>query len=61
MIYRKMEYDTWAKRFGIAIFIGSISFMMAGVLHDSTCGVSVVYWTLLGIGSACNAIVKKEQ
>lgn len=59
-LYRGRKLVTLAERIGGAIFISSICFMIAGLVHDSTIGVSVVYWTLLGLGCACNRMVVEQ-
>lgn len=60
-IYWKRELNTFAERCGIAIFIASFCYMVAGIVHDSYLGVAIVYWTLLGLGFACNKIVKPAE
>ncbi|MCM1282793.1 MAG: O-antigen ligase family protein [Muribaculaceae bacterium] len=59
-LYRGRKLVTLAERIGGAIFLSSICFMIAGLVNDSTIGVSVVYWTLLGLGFACNRMVAAQ-
>lgn len=56
-LYRGRKLVTLTERIGAAIFLSSICFMIAGMVHDSTIGASIVYWTLLGLGAACNRMV----
>ncbi len=46
---------------GAAIWMGSICFMLSSLTNDSTIGVSIIYWTLLGIGFACNKMIINEN
>lgn len=59
-LYRGRKLDTYAERIGGAIFLSSICFMIAGLVNDSTIGPSIVYWTLLGLGFACNRLVAAQ-
>lgn len=59
LLYRKRELFTWTERIGAAIFVSSIGFMISSLVNDSTIGVSMIFWTLLGIGCACNKLVKE--
>lgn len=57
-LYWRRTLTTYTERTGAAIFIASTCFMIAGLTNDSTIGVSVLYWTLIGVGFACNRGVK---
>lgn len=46
---------------GVAIWMGSICFMLSSLTNDSTIGVSIIYWSLLGIGFACNMFMQGEN
>ena len=46
---------------GVAIWMGSICFMLSSIMNDSTIGVSIIYWTLIGVGFACNMWIKNEN
>lgn len=59
-LYRGRKLVTLTERIGAAIFLSSICFMIAGLVHDSTIGVSIVYWTLLGLGFACNKMTAAQ-
>ena len=60
-LYRRRTLVTLPERIGGAVFISSICFMIAGLVNDSTIGVSVVYWMLLGLGFACNRMVAEQK
>lgn len=46
---------------GVALMIGCFSYMVAGIANDSTVTVAPVYWGLLGLGMAVNALVRKKD
>lgn len=46
---------------GVALMIGCFSYMVAGIANDSTVTVAPVYWGLLGLGMAVNAMVRKKD
>ena len=58
-LYMKRDLNTFAERCGVGIFVGSMCYMFAGLLHDSTIGVSIIFWTLLSVGYVCNRMVKE--
>lgn len=58
-LYMKRDLNTFAERCGVGIFVGSMCYMFAGLLHDSTIGVSIIFWTLMGVGYVCNRMVKE--
>lgn len=60
-IYRKRELASFTERCGLGIFIASICYMVAGLINDSTIGVSVIFWALIGLGHACNAMICKAE
>jgi len=60
-LYMKRDLNTFAERCGVGIFVGSMCYMFAGLLHDSTIGVSIIFWTLLGVGYVCNRMVKEAS
>ena len=46
---------------GIAIFIGTISYMVSALTNDSSITVAPVFWVMIGVGVAINEIVKRDQ
>lgn len=54
-LYKNTASYTLFTRTGIAAFIATLGFMLAGITNDSSISVSPVFWALLGIGIACNA------
>ena len=59
-LYWKRTLTSFAERVGASIFIASICFMFAGLLNDSSIGVSVLFWSLLGLGFVCNQMVSRQ-
>lgn len=60
-IYWKRDVSTFSERCGLGIFISSVCYMIAGLINDSTIGVSVIFWTFLGLGYACNQMIRKSE
>lgn len=60
-LYRKKEIDSFAGRFGAAVLLMNFAFLIASVMNDSTVGVSIVYWIMLGCGFAANYIFKNGE
>lgn len=46
---------------GIALMVDCFSYMVAGIANDSTVAAAPVYWGLLGLGMAVNALVRKKD
>ncbi len=57
-LYMKGKFDDVFSQVGVAIFIGTVGFMITGISNDSCIAVTPVFWTLLGIGIAANHKVK---
>lgn len=60
-LYYKRKLTTFAERCGAAVFIADIGYLIVMLANDSTIGVSIIYWTLMGLGFACNEMIKKEN
>ena len=60
-LYLKNEFKTYNSHVGVAVFIGSIGYMICGITNDSSVCVAPIFWTLLGVGIAVNFMVKKEK
>ncbi|HWT76026.1 MAG TPA: O-antigen ligase family protein [Mobilitalea sp.] len=57
-LYIKGRFDTLHSKLGVAIFVGTISYMIAGITNDSCVATAPVFWCLIGIGIAVNQKVK---
>lgn len=61
MTYRKSELDNLTEQTGVLICIAVIGYMISGLINDSNVGVAPIFWILLGVGFACNRIIKEVQ
>ena len=57
-LYRKGHFDDLYSQAGVAIFIGTISYMITGFSNDSSITVSPVFWVMIGIGININLRLK---
>lgn len=53
-LYWKADFKDYHYKAGVSIFIGTVSYMIAGISNDSTITVAPVFWVLIGIGTAIN-------
>ncbi len=64
-LYFKGQFESYYSKVGVAIFIGTVAYMVTGITNDSTITVAPVFWTLIGVGIAINYKVtnlrKKEK
>lgn len=60
-LYAFRRITTQAEGFGNAAFIGSIGYMLAGITNDSMVVTAPVFWGMVGLGIAANAIVAKQR
>lgn len=56
----KTTYDD-NKFIGIALMVGVVGYLAAGIFNDSAVSVAPIFWVLLGLGYAVNAKQDKEQ
>lgn len=61
LLYIKGQFEDTYAQFGVAVFIGTIGFMITGISNDSSITVSPVFWTMIGIGVAVNMKVKEKN
>lgn len=60
-LYAFKRLDTQTEAFGIAAFIGSIAYMISGISNDSMVVTAPVFWGMIGIGVAANAMVARSR
>ena len=60
-LYLNGRFESFAAQAGVGIFIGTVGYMVCGISNDSMITVSPVFWTLIGLGLAANALVKKDN
>lgn len=53
-LYWKGDFKDYYYKAGVSIFIGTVSYMIAGITNDSTLTVAPVFWVLIGIGTSIN-------
>ena len=59
--YAKSSFKTFVEKIGVLIFVGTIGYMISGLINDSTITVAPVFWALLGIGFACNRLIRESK
>lgn len=60
-VYSKRNFDSFLSCVGIALFVGTTSYMVCGLTNDSMVTVAPVFWFIIGLGIAVNQLVKKEK
>ena len=54
LLYIRGRFNSYYAQVGIAIFIGTISYMICGLTNDSSITTAPVFWALIGIGIVAN-------
>lgn len=60
-LYGFRNIKTLQEGFGMAAFIGSIGYMISGISNDSMVVTAPVFWGMIGLGVAVNAMVAKSR
>lgn len=60
-LYWKNKFISYEAQVGLAIFLGTLVFMVMGLANDSNVNVSPMFWCLMGLGYATNHLVKSKQ
>lgn len=60
-LYWKNETATLEESMGLGIFLGTLGYMLAGMINDSSVTVAPIFWCLLGIGLSINWRVFKNK
>lgn len=60
-LYWKNETATLEESVGLGIFLGTLGYMLAGMINDSSITVAPIFWCLLGIGLSINRRVFKNK
>ncbi len=60
-MYAFRKPTTQTEALGMAAFIGSIGYMISGISNDSMVVTAPVFWAVMGLGVAANAMVKKYR
>ena len=61
MTYLRCNYETYTEQSGVLLLIGTIGYMISGIIIVSTVTVSLMFWSIIGIGFACNRITKDSR
>lgn len=59
--YRKSNLETLTEQIGALSAISVVGYMVSGLINDSNIGVAPIFWILIGLGFACNRIVKLDK
>lgn len=60
-LYGKKIGDSLLDKFGVAILVGTVGYMVSSISNDSSVTVAPVFWCLMGLGIAVNTMVKKQR
>ncbi len=60
-LYSKKVFDSYLSQAGVAVFVGTIGYMIAGLTNDSSITVAPVFWGVIGLGVAINYILKQKE
>lgn len=60
-LYCFRRLDTKEEGFGTAAFIGSVGYMVSGISNDSMVVTAPVFWGMIGLGIAANALVVRKR
>lgn len=60
-LYFRNNFDNYFDQIGVAIFVGTIGYMVSGLFNDSTITVSPIFWVLMGVGMAVNHKINVDK
>lgn len=60
-LYSKRNFDSYLSRAGVAVFVGTIGYMISGITNDSSITVAPVFWGVIALGVTINYILKQEE
>lgn len=60
-LYFGRKYKRTLEQYGVAIFIGTISYMIVSLSNDSSITVAPIFWTMMGLGICINYKIKSEK
>lgn len=59
-VYIKSRFCTDLQKYGVACFVGTISYIVLGISNDSSITVAPIFWTIIGLGIKINRLIKDE-
>jgi O-antigen ligase len=57
-LYIRGRFTSFYSRFGLAVFVGTIGYMISGISYDSSITTAPIFWVLIGTGIAVNSKAK---
>lgn len=60
-LYWKGMGESLEESAGLGIFLGTLGYMLAGMINDSSVTVAPIFWCLLGIGLSLNQRIRKGR
>ncbi|MDF2590518.1 MAG: hypothetical protein K0S41_4361 [Anaerocolumna sp.] len=60
ILYVKGCFGSYYSQVGVAIFLGTLSYMITGIANDSCITTAPVFWVLIGVGLAVNKKAKEH-
>lgn len=57
-LYIKGRFNSYYAKVGLAVFIGTLAYMLTGISNDSSITTAPVFWTIMGMGIAANQLAK---
>ncbi|MDF2944841.1 MAG: hypothetical protein K0S01_3699 [Herbinix sp.] len=63
-LYINGRFTSYYAQVGVAVFVGTVAYMFAGLANDSSITTAPIFWTLIGVGIAVNhkakPLIKEE-
>ncbi len=60
-LYWKDRFESYLSVVGVAICLGNLGYILTGLMNDSSTTLAPIYWTMMGLGIAVNALVQKQR
>lgn len=57
----KSDFESFIEKISAFILIGTLSYMISGLINDSCISVAPFFWILLGLGASCSRIIIKNR
>jgi len=60
-IYFKSVEGSFLSLTGTTVFLSVCGYLVSGMFNDSVVAIAPIFWVLLGLGFACNSIMRSQQ
>lgn len=60
-IYFRQRLDNTLAIFGFAIMLGTLGYMISGLMNDSTITIAPLYWAMMGVGIGINHRIRTKS